>query len=466
MRILLIQPPKSIKTIGGEDIFIYEPLSLEYLAAGVSAEHDVMIMDLRLDHDLDHALAEFGPDVVGITAYTVHVGVVKSLCKKIKTWDPRILTVVGGHHATVMPEDFVDRFIDVVVTGEGVFVFREIVRRREKKEALLNIPGTIVRRDGSVLHTPSDAMPELDSFPFPVRSLTAKYRSRYFSEWMKPLASIRTSKGCPYRCTFCAEWKVAGGKYFKRKPERIVEELGQIAEPFVFFADDESLIDAGRMAELARLIHLSGIKKRYFLYGRSDTISNNPGLLETWRRIGLDRVFVGLESNQDRDLRLIRKGSTTTDNARAIEILHALDIEIYASFIVRPEFTREEFSSYPDYCRRMGLNYASFAVLTPLPGTDLYEETKDILLTHDHDFFDFIHTILPTTLPLTEFYAELCDLYQHAIPLRRQLALLRRYPLKDIPGLLGTGRRFFKRLRTAHLDYEQKTITRERSFPV
>ena len=99
---------------------------------------------------------------------------------------------------------------------------------------------------------------------------------------MKPLASIRTSKGCPHRCNFCALWKVAGGHYLKRSPECIVEELAQIEEPYVFFADDESLVDAARMETQAHRIREAGIEKQYFLYGRSDTIARNPGLLELW----------------------------------------------------------------------------------------------------------------------------------------------------------------------------------------
>jgi radical SAM superfamily enzyme YgiQ (UPF0313 family) len=272
---------------------------------------------------------------------------------------------------------------------------------------------------------------------------------------MKPLASIRTSKGCPYRCNFCAEWKVAGGRYYKRGPQRIVEELAEISEPYVFFADDESLIDATRMTLLAQLIKQAGIRKRYFLYARSDTIAHHRQLLELWRQIGLERIFVGLEFVQDEDLRYIRKNSTVEDNAEAIRILRDLDIQLYASFIVRPTFSRSDFAAYRDYCQRMKLNYATFAVLTPLPGTDLYEETYDRLLTHNYDYFDFIHTLLPTTLPLEEFYAELRHLYQRAVPMSRQLSLLKKFPLGEIPKVLNTGRRFYERLKTAHLDYAQ-----------
>lgn len=83
MKILLVQPPKAPRTIGGEDVFIYEPLALEYLASAVTQNHDTRILDMRLDKDLVSVLADFEPDIVGITAYTVHVNVVKTLFAEV-----------------------------------------------------------------------------------------------------------------------------------------------------------------------------------------------------------------------------------------------------------------------------------------------------------------------------------------------------------------------------------------------
>lgn len=453
MKILLVQPPKARGTIGGEDVFVYEPLALEYLASAVRSEHDVKILDLRLEDTFDSTLAGYDPDIVGITAYTVHANVVRALFRQVKAVKPETLTVVGGHHATVKPEDFLSPSIDLIVMGEGVLPFKEIVKKFAAGERLDGIAGTISSRGGTATRTECNSQVDLDLFPFPDRKATAHYRGEYYSEWMKPLASIRTSRGCPYRCNFCAEWKVAGGIYQRRKPERVVQELAEISEEYVFFADDESLIDAPRMSSLARLIKEEGIRKRYFLYGRSDTIGRHPELLELWRGIGLERVFIGLESFRDDDLAYIHKGSSTADNEKAVRILQALDIDIYASFIVRPDFSQSDFEALRRYCRRMKLNYATFAVLTPLPGTDLYEDVKEKMIMRNHDYCDFIHTLLPTTLPMKEFYAEYRRLYMTAIPMRRQTALLKKYPLREIPRIIQKGLRFYERLSTIHLDY-------------
>ena len=454
MKILLVEPAKAAVTLGGEDFSVYEPLALEYIAAGVAKDHDVQILDLRLENNLPRVLKEFHPDIVGITAYTVHVNTVRRLFETIKTQNPEVLTVVGGHHATIAPGDFASPWIDLIVMGEGIFAFREIVARLERGQGFDGIPGIAFPRNGRLIKTDYSPLTDLDIFPFPERRLTAQYRNHYYSEWMRPLASVRTSKGCPFRCSFCALWKIAGGRYLRRDPEAIVEELACIDEDYIFFADDESLVDVDRMRALARLIKGTGIDKRYFLYGRSDTITRNPDLLAQWREVGLERVFVGLEFFREQDLAFIRKGSSLDDNRRAVRILQDLGIEIYASFIVRPEFTRQDFAEFRQYCRDLDLTFASFAVLTPLPGTDFYADVKSQLITHNYDYFDFLHTVLPTELPLKEFYAEYANLYRGAIPLSKSAAMLKRFPLKEIPATLLKSFRLLISLRNAYRDYD------------
>ena len=454
MRVLLIQPRTPAGAIAGDDWFIFEPLALEYVASGVKSDADVRILDMRFDADLTSTLEAFDPEIVGITAYTVHVNTVKRLFELVKRWKPQTLTVVGGHHATVAPDDFSSPSIDLIVVGEGVVQFREIVRRKGSGAGFAGIPGVVV--SGNRPPIPYDAAPEpdLDSLPLPARGLTAEYRPRYFCDWLKPLASIRTSKGCPYRCRFCSLWKLTCGKYLKRDPQNVVKELATIDEETVFFADDESLIDADRMKALAMLISDAGIEKKYFLYGRSDTIARNPGLLEAWANIGLVRVFVGLEFFRDEDLKYVGKKSTTSDNEAAVNILHELDLDIYASLVVRPEFQKNDFRELRAYCRSLKLDYPSFAVLTPLPGTDLYDEVKNDLISRDYDHFDFIHTQLPTHSTLREFYKHYSWLINTVLTPRQKISFLRRFPTSELVPMLRRSIRIQKRVRNAWKDYQ------------
>jgi radical SAM superfamily enzyme YgiQ (UPF0313 family) len=454
MKVLLVQPRTPPGAIAGDDWFVFEPLALEYLAAGVAQDAEVRILDLRFDVDLRDELEAFEPDLVGITAYTVHVNMVRQLCERVKRWDPDVLTVVGGHHATVAPEDFESPAIDLTVVGEGVHPLREIVSRLESRTRFEGIPGVAASGSDSFVPLDDALAADLDALPEPARKLTTPYRSRYFCDWMKPLASIRTSKGCPYRCRFCALWKLTCGKYLKREPQMVLDELAGIEEENVFFADDESLIDSQRMMTLAGLIAESGIRKRYFLYGRSDTIARSPDLLEAWRKIGLTRVFVGLEFFRDGDLEYVGKKSTVSDNENAIRILHDLDIDIYASFVLRPEFEMRDFRELRRYCRSLRLSYPTFAVLTPLPGTDLYEEVKDDLITDNYDYFDFIHTLLPTRSTLKEFYRNYAWLVNTVLTPREKISFLRRFPAKQLGPMLGRSIRIQRRVRDAWKDYD------------
>ena len=179
LNILLIESAKAQRTIGGEDVFLYEPLALEYLAAGVSKYHEVRIIDMRLEKGLREVVEHFRPDVVGITSYTVHVNTVRKLFAQIKLWNPGVLTVVGGHHATVVPEDFVSPDIDLIVMGEGVYPFKDIVTRFENGDGYEGIPGTAFVKNGTFFKTKPEVVNDLDIFPFPDRSLTSQYRHHY-----------------------------------------------------------------------------------------------------------------------------------------------------------------------------------------------------------------------------------------------------------------------------------------------
>ncbi|MCK9377048.1 MAG: radical SAM protein [Syntrophobacterales bacterium] len=325
--------------------------------------------------------------------------------------------------------------------------------RLEKNLALSEIPGAACLENGAILLHQGDQDLDLNIFPLPRRDLTAAYRQSYFSEWMRPLASIRTSKGCHFRCQFCALWKLTGGRYLTRKPERIIEELGTIQEDYVFFADDESLLDTARMGALAGLIQESGIRKRFFLYGRSDTISHHPDLLEKWKKVGLERVFVGLEFMRDADLKTVRKGSTVENNEKAVQILKGLDIDIWPMFMIRPEFDRKDFTDLRKYCLGLNLDFIGFSVLTPLPGTDLYNDVKDQLISSSYDYFDFFHTLLPTKLPLNDFYQELASLFKRSRSLKSQIRLMRKYRLRELPSLFRAYGELMKRLKTLAQDY-------------
>ncbi|MBT0665009.1 cobalamin-dependent protein [Geobacter pelophilus] len=452
MRVLLIQPPSSDPLM--DQVYLFEPLALEYLGAGLKLDgHEVELLDARLDPDPESACNRFQPDLVGLTGFTSHVNIIKQLATRLKTISPELLIIVGGHHATVQPEEFNVPDIDVVVIGEGVFTLREIVRAVEQGSGFSEIKGLALPCPDGMIYSEPRPYTDLNALPCPDRGLTAGYRQHYFSEWFKPLASIRTSLGCTARCNFCALWGITGGKYLRRDPEAVVAELKTIAEPNIFFCDDESMCDVKRMDRLADLIREAGIKKNFFLYGRVDTIVNHAELFAKWAKIGLAQVFVGMEDFSDERLAAMNKGVTSAQQIQAAKILDDLGIMMYASFMVDPAYRREDFRSLIVYVRRLRLKYATFTVMTPLPGTALHKEREQEILSRKPELYDMLHALLPTTLPLEEFYRELANLYTNAVPFYRVLPALYRFGMHGLLLRIRLFGRILAKIKAGHLDY-------------
>ena len=427
MRVMLIQPPSGNRYM--DKYYLFEPLGLEYLGAALKEDrHDVVLLDARLEPDFESAFRSFGPEVVGITGFTNHLKIVKSMAAELKKIDQTVFIMVGGHHATVRPQDYNLPYIDLVVIGEGVAPLREIMKCLEGRGSWVDIPGLGIPGPTKLELTAPRPHPSLGTLPFPDRSLTAGYRANYFCEWLRPMASIRTSLGCVNRCNFCALWAITDGRYLRRQPESVVEELKNIEEEVVFFCDDESMADWRRMDVLADLIKESGLEKKYFTYARVDTIAKHPDMFAKWKDIGLIQVFVGFESYSNERLNDLKKNITMEEQEQAAQILKDLKIDFLGAFMVDPSFTKGDFRAFASYVRKIEPTRPQLTILTPLPGTELYNDKIDDLITDDPEMFDFVHTVLPTTLPIKEFYSEYYWLFQKTTSWKQFLKVILKFP--------------------------------------
>ncbi|UCF89635.1 MAG: cobalamin-dependent protein [bacterium] len=453
MKVLLIQPPSHNDLV--DRIFLHEPLALECVGAGlVDDGHRVVLLDARLEPDIEGLFTGLAPDIVGLTGFTSHVTIIRDIAKRLKRLRPETLVVTGGHHATVCPEDFNIPEIDLVVVGEGVQAMREIALCHGEGAGFDGIEGLAFPGSSGMTFTGPRAHPALDDLPFPDRTLTKRYREYYFNEWLRPMASIRTSLGCTSRCDFCSLWSITGGHYLRRSAASVVAEMSTIAEPNVFFCDDESMCDVHRMDELADAIREAGIRKKYFLYARADTVVRHPELFAKWRDIGLAQVFVGMETFSDARLESMNKEMTVVQQMQAARILERLNVLLYANFMVDPDYTQADFKELKRHVRALGLRYAAFSVLTPLPGSELYERKKQELLSRDPEMVDMLHAITPTALPLKEFYRRFYNLYVSALPARVTLTEgLRRFGVRGMVEQLALLGRFRKLLSEAHRQY-------------
>lgn len=444
MRVLLIWPKARTDPEWGGDLgAIAEPLALEYIGAVAKQRgHEVRIIDLRLYPDaLDSALESFTPDIVGVTAFSMHVSAAKAVLRRAKEIVPRCITVVGGHHATILPEDFFVAEVDFVVCGEGTGKFGELLDSLTQGMSRPNIGGVwrqtipdeqrhlgivdeidplmfTVGLDGRTFVYGGPEEPfNISRIPSPDRSLTSDFRQRYFIDWMKPVALLRSTVGCPYRCNFCSLWKIMSGHYHARPIRDVVEELGSINEEYVFLIDDEAFIDGKRMSALATAIKEAGIRKRLFAYCRIDTLQRNREVLRAWREIGLERLLIGIDAITNRDIDEYNKKTTVAVIERGLQTAEELGLQVFAQFVVNTNYTKQDFVRLRRFVEHHRLKYPSFTVLTPLPGTQLLESFDVVKVRQpdgrpDWDYFDTQNAVTETRLPPDEFRREYRGLYK------------------------------------------------------
>jgi radical SAM superfamily enzyme YgiQ (UPF0313 family) len=419
-KILLLYPSLRQEIIGYGDLgAVAEPLALEYLAAGaVRDSHEVRILDLRINpDDLESTLETFRPDVVGLTGYSMHVLRNLALCRQVKASLPQCVTVVGGHHATLLPEDFFEPEVDFVVQGEGVHPFTEILRAVEQGDRQPVIPGVWIKQGETFKSGGPARSYDIDDLPTPNRELTAADRGNYFIDWMKPIALLRTTVGCPYRCSFCSLWKIQDGKYHMRDIERVVAEIASVEEECIFLVDDEAFINGKRMMLLAQALKQRGIRKRYFTYCRIDTLLRQPDLMAAWAEVGLERLFIGIEAVTPEELNDYNKKLGVVQIEEGLRAATSLGISVFGGFIVHPNYSPQSFKQLIRFIEHNRVDYPSFTILTPLPGTEALETFDAVTERQPNgrpnwELFDLQHPVTQTRLPKAKFETEYHNLYR------------------------------------------------------
>jgi radical SAM superfamily enzyme YgiQ (UPF0313 family) len=413
VRILLIQPDFHAGAVGFRLAAMPEPLGLEILAATVP-DHEVLILDMRLEDDLVGTLDRFAPHVVAVTALTTEVYAAQEILAAVKRHAAEHVTVVGGHHATLIPEDFCLPYVDVICLGEGELVFPQLLNALAGRRPLRHVPNVIWRdRDGSFIDNGRSCVPlDADTIPLPRRDLAARYRPEYYFLFDQPDASVASGRGCPFRCTFCSVWEFYRGRTCQMSPQRVIQEIQTIDTAHITFVDDNFLMNARRELAIAGRLQSEGIMHRYSMECRTDSIVRHPETIEKWVEVGLYGVLLGLEAASDKMLQDVNKRTSARVNDEAIHILQANGVVIWGAFLVGVDWTAADFKALRDYVTRQQITHTQFTVLTPLPGTQLYREKQAELLTKDYTCYDTLHAVLPTRLDREEFYQHFADLYR------------------------------------------------------
>jgi radical SAM superfamily enzyme YgiQ (UPF0313 family) len=388
MKILLVFPtPFETGRLGLENVvWLSEPVGLEAIAAMVSKEHEVRLLDLRLEPEdaLARTLHEFTPDLVGTTSMTTDAYQAKAVLRMTRRICPEALTVIGGHMPTLSPQEFDEDYIDVIAQGEGELTFAELVARWSAQRAsgdrsMGGVHGTRWRDPQGVrrIEPKRQQTPELDTLPAPDRSLVRKYAGRYFFTAVRPMASIFTSRGCSYDCNFCAIWEFYERRVRYLSAARIVDQMEACEEPFVFILDDNFLVNKKRILELCDELERRGTKKFWMTQGRTDFVADNPDIVRRLAKNGLVGLLSGYESNDDDALAAIRKKSSWEKNLKANQLMkrerHLLHRHLHGAARLHEGAVRRQLY---DYIRTLDVGIPLVTILTPLPGTQLYRCTR------------------------------------------------------------------------------------------
>jgi hopanoid C-3 methylase HpnR len=431
MRVTLVQPPQGSR-FGFTKILRVEPLGLECVGAALKLHgHDVALVDLRLDGlaALWHHLRTWRPRAVGVScAFTTDVYTTLETARHIRDMLPTATVFVGGHHASLIPGDvlFAGSPVDAAVIGEGEWTALELADALERGDDPGTVAGVLTLDNWDRAFRPRPYTDDLDTLPLPDRGLTRRYRGRYHHGFAVPSASVETSRGCPFDCNFCSIWVFYQRRARRRSPARIAEDLATVArlgERNVFFTDDIAFLQRDAYAQLGDQIRRAGFHLRYSCETRADLVVKYRDLFKEWKDIGMSTVFLGIEKIDDGGLDEVRKrtkGGAAT-NVEAIEILRRCGITPMTSFITDPSWGEEDFDRLEAFVKRLHLPNPTFTVLTPLPGTELWESVKAHVTTDDYSYFDVMHLVLPARLPPARFYERFGRLYRLADP-RTQLS--------------------------------------------
>lgn len=366
------------------------PLGGVYLAtvleqAGCPTE--VVDIELqRLDFkDIKAILRSHNPLFVGISFMTAQYSYMKQLVRTIKSEMPRVPIIAGGVHASALPEDLLTgvKEIDYVAVGEGEKTILEFLDYLRGRSRLSDIKGLVYREDGDIVRNPPRELmtpDELNALP-PVRwdRLYGKklyYRLPVYGKKLVPYFSIITARGCPYPCIFCDEITIWKRRLRPISIDRVVSEVEFLYNKYsardIQIMDDTFTIIPQRVHEFCDRIIESGMKIRFKVNARVNTV--DLGMLRKMKQAGVVEVGYGVESGDQRVLDAIKKNQKLEDVERAFKLTREADLLSFAFFMVGN--LGEDFESVKksaSFMKRIDPDFLSCAILTPYPGSEIYD---------------------------------------------------------------------------------------------
>jgi len=391
MRIHLINSPHSLRP-GKASEFIpsYPPLGILYVASYLR-EHipdvEIKVTDGAWDgqkRTFDQ-FKKFNPDIVGISSTTPFSIGAFNLLKKIKEEKPEVKAISGGVHSTVMPEECLQKGFDVAVVGEGeqsiVKIFKE------------NLTGIVM----------TDHLKNLDDIPFPARDLIP-HITRYpgvLSQKKSPETVVLSTRGCPFNCNFCSNptFRMNYPHFRFRSAANVVDEIEMLVNKYkfkeIYDECDEFNINIPNSIDICKQIRERGIDVPWKTQFKCHAVHKE--LIEEMAKAGCWKVFVGIESGNQRTLDGIKKNVTLENVEKVCKLLKENGIQTHGYFMFYHAWegldgalqheTLQDCLNTLEYSQRLLkekiLDTASWNLTAPLPGSPLWETCLKFDLLED-----------------------------------------------------------------------------------
>jgi radical SAM superfamily enzyme YgiQ (UPF0313 family) len=370
LKILVCKPRLAIQTIRLNRFIRCEPLEMEYLYT-VLQHHDIYLLDGIVDRrDPVRLASKLKSQIVLFTSLITTVSDVLKTASRLKKLEDPPLIFVGGPDAEVVPEHFFSKYVDGVFFANQLEGIGLVIDRIMHSKPYQDIPGGAFPVNGKYICNHS-AQINPGKIPRVKHFLLEQNPDRYKIIYYKPCASIKTAYGCSGKCTFCFCTEMNGGTYGARPMLDVVDEIEEISVQNILILDDNFFTTRKRLSEFCELIQKRKIKKEFIAIGNANFIVQNRDIMEKLRESGVKAVMVGFEFVTDRELAAIDKDSSVDDNNRTIEICRELDIDLFALFIVDPDWRHADFKRLASYIRKNKIPFALFSTLTVFPGTKM-----------------------------------------------------------------------------------------------
>jgi anaerobic magnesium-protoporphyrin IX monomethyl ester cyclase len=377
MKVLFVNPHY---THDPHTLLLHPPLAYGYMARSLKeGGHEVIHVDLpfagNTAQSLAHRLDEIQPDLVGITSVAQSYFHALELARTVQAWRESTPVVFGGPHVSFIGRECLERhpavtYVLLFDAEDSIVDLADAIQEGASDSQLRQVPGLVFRRDGEI-HTTAPAPPEmgLDRYGQPDRSIfTMQKYLDYDYETV-----VMTARGCPSRCTFCST--TASGRTARwHGPEHVVDEIETVLDlgfSSIFFGDDTFSGDPKRAIAICEEIQRRKIQIPWTSNMRAQDA--RPQVMEAMVKAGAYRVFVGFESIQEKTLRLVKKGTSPARLYKTAGRIMAAGLELHASFIVgAPGDSDETLAATLDFIRLIDPTVATFNVMEPRPGTDVF----------------------------------------------------------------------------------------------